>query len=173
MKKISLLLALIMLLSSLVSCGKSSDIPEGMQLASGDDVAYILYVPSTWNLNSSDGSNGAYYSQNDKSNVSVTSYYPDMDTLSVPEYFAKSEASYKNVYESYTLISGEKEIVFGNKKGLKYEFKGDIDGVSYQFMQIISIHDNRFYILTYTSTADNYELHLDDVDRITENFVFR
>ncbi len=74
MKKIfSLILAILTLSTVLASCGNETVIaPDGMKLVSGDDCAYNLFVPESWEIINGYGTYGAYTS--DASNVSVSTF---------------------------------------------------------------------------------------------------
>ena len=59
MKRISvvaLILAAALSLFAFVSCGEKEEVkaPDGMKLASGEDVDYYMYVPETWRVDRSD-----------------------------------------------------------------------------------------------------------------------
>lgn len=173
MKRIIAFIIMAVMCFFVISCGKKSDIPDGMQLASGEDVAYRLFVPGGWNLTLDDNVNGAYYSQSDKSSITMTSYYPETNIASVDDYWKACSASYKNVYDNFEAQEEASPLVFGGKNAFKYVFTATIDGTDCKFMQIITVHKNLFYILTYTSTAEKYDLHIEDVNSVISNFIFR
>ena len=54
----------------------------------------------------------------------------------------------------------------------KYEYTATVTGNSFRFMQTVCIKDNTVYVITYTSTEENYESNLDDVYKILDNFSF-
>ena len=67
MKKISvisLMLVLCMCVLSFAGCAKKeeSDAPDGMKLASGEQVDYYMYVPETWKVDNSQLYTAAYFS---------------------------------------------------------------------------------------------------------------
>ena len=174
MKKIIAILILTTLAISLLACSNSGvEIPDGMQLASGSDVAYNLFIPGGWILTKENGIFGAYYSSSDKSNITMSSFYPEADMASIDDYWKKCKASYAETYKNFAAIEEEAQIILGEKAAFKYVFTADIDGVSYKFMQIIAVHNNMFYTLTYTSTAENYDLHLADVEKTISEFEFK
>ena len=65
-------------LAGLCSCvklgGDDPDTPEGMQIASAAGADYLLYVPTTWVLNTAYGISGAYRDLSRQSTVSVMKY---------------------------------------------------------------------------------------------------
>lgn len=171
MKKIISTILLLMLTLALFSCGNDSGVPDGMQKASEDDVAYSLFIPGGWVLlDGENGLNGAYYSASDKSSITVSSYYGDV--YSIDEYWQKSKASYEETYKNFTVETEEEQVVFGGKNAFKYVFSAEIDSTEYKFMQIVAIHQNNVYVLTYTSSAENYESHMTDVEKTVTEFLF-
>ena len=178
MKKISVILLLLAILASLFACsGKEIDVPDGMQLASGDEVAYRLFVPGGWIITESNGICGAYYSTNDKSSITMSSFYPEGDMLSINDYWQSCENSYSETYKNFVLeekpIDNASNAMLGEKPAFKYVFTADIDGSSYKFMQLVTVHDNMFYTLTYTSSADNYSSHLEDIEKTASEIIFK
>jgi hypothetical protein len=73
---ISVLLLSVMLCGILASCGGTGGtaVPMGMKLISGENDAYNLFVPERWIVNNSKGINGAYHTEADMSNISVTTF---------------------------------------------------------------------------------------------------
>lgn len=178
MKKTVSVFFVLALVIALGACSGSGVVaPKGMQVASNDDVAYNLFVPGGWILTEENGICGAYYSTSDKSSITVSSLYPEGDMLSINDYWSTLEASYKETFKNFLLLdspeNNESNIILGEKSAFKYVFSADIDGISYKFMQVITVHGNMFYTLTYTSSADNYENHLEDVVKTISEFRFK
>ena len=65
----------------------NAEAPEGMKLASNNDVAYRFYVPTEWSVNREETIFAAKASDN--SSVSVVPYMPDEESLSVGDFFKK------------------------------------------------------------------------------------
>lgn len=173
MKKITVLFIILTLALVFTACGKDASVPEGMQIASDEGVAYTLFVPSSWILTESSGIYGAYYSSSDRSSVTVSSFYPESDMASIDDYWSTCKASYEETYKDFNALTEAEQTIWGDKAALKYVFTADIDTVSYKFMQMIAVHNNMFYTLTYTSTPENYDSHFEDVDKMITEFVFK
>ena len=45
--------------------------------------------------------------------------------------------------------------------------------VNYKYRQIVVIYKNMFYIFTYTSTPEGYDLHADEVEQIIAKVKFK
>ena len=73
MKKITALILSLIAVFALASCS-GSDAPSGMKLASNEVCDYYFYVPTNWTVDMSTGVTSAYYSEKDRSNISMTSY---------------------------------------------------------------------------------------------------
>lgn len=173
MKKFVSAILLFSLCTCLFACGSDKDVPSGMQKVSGDDVPYNLYVPGGWIASNGDGIYGAYYSQSDKSSITVSSYSPTGTMASINDYWQYARENYENTYKDFAVESSGDAVVFGGKSAFKYTFTASIGGAEYHFMQVIAVHSNRFFILTYTSDAEHYDAHLEDVEQTISEFVFK
>ena len=174
-------LMLVVMLAS-VSCGKDLEAPEGMKLASDDNVPYCLYVPQAWVTDDKDNTSSAYYSAVDPSNVTVTSY---ADSMSVESYwelcladYAASLADFK-VDESKT---GTRSM--GGKEAKQYVYTFTFNGVKYKVAQTITTRDGIVYNFTYTSTDSytdaegknvegKFDSHYAEAEKILSAFKFR
>ena len=146
--------------------------PEGMKLVSTDERAYRLFVPDNWTVNNRTEASAAYFSDEDKSNVSLQMYMTNEDSQTVQEYFEVCEESYKNLFASYSLYLTE-DIKMDGIDAKKYVMTVTSGGVEYRMLQAIVKKGAVFYCFTYTATLDNYEKHLADVQKMIENFDIR
>ena len=145
--------------------------PTGMKIASGNEVQYFFYVPSSWDINVTDTVYAA--TAPDGSFVSVIPYLPSADGISVREYFEKSEEMMRSTSGNrYTRIE-EKEIPFSGSKALQYEYEYTVGGVTYRYLQVIAGYQGMIYNLTYTSLPQNFEANRADVEAIIAAFSFR
>jgi hypothetical protein len=168
----ALIAALILTIGALTSCSAPDvNIPEGMQLASLDGVEYALFVPEAWTVNKNSGVSGAYVSAYDKSNVSLISYLPT-EVLTTEQYWEKCAQSYAAEFDDYALVESG-SATMGGMAVPYYVYTATIGGESYKFLQAIAGNGGMFYNLTYTALADNYDLHIEGVMKIIEEFTFR
>ncbi len=145
--------------------------PDGMQIASSDEVEYFLYVPTSWSINQTSSANAA--TAPDGSHFSVVPYLPSSEGISVREYFEKSEEMMMITSGGqYTRIS-EKEISLAGGKALQYEYEYTVGGVTYRYLQVIVGYKSMIYNLTYTSLPQNFEANRADVEAIIAAFTFR
>lgn len=151
---------------------KDKKTPEGMKIASGDNVEYRLYVPEKWTANSKNAIAGAYYSEDDRSNVSLTSYSPTQST-SLDDYVKNCEEANEKIYDDYTLISSETDKKLGGKTARDNTYSFELDGKRYMQRQVICIYNDNIYSLVYTSSPEKFDLHREDVEKIIKEFSFR
>lgn len=166
---------LIVLLALLMLVGCAQDeagVPANMQLASREDVTYRLYVPKTWNVNTDSGVSSAFYSSTDSSNVSVMTYYPEVTSMSIDDYWKLTELYYQDNFEAYSLVSSDTTLLGGRKAG-KYTFDITVSGEPLRMMQIVAAYDSMFYIFTYTAAPGTFDAHLAEVQTIVDSFTFR
>ena len=160
------LLALIICLS-FISCKDEPEAPEGYMLVSGDRASYKFYAPVSWQINTGTSQNSVYYSTTDDSKVMITLYensglskFPDIDSFW--DYTADGENGLKMVFDDYTFISSEATTLAG-KNAKSYTFTVKVGELTYKIMMVIAHHGDFFYNLTYSSTPENFDKHLDDV----------
>ncbi len=178
MKKIICAFILITVVLCASSCSANNvEIPDGMQIVSTGDVAYNFFVPGGWIPTKNNGIFGAYYSNTDRSNMTVSSLYPSGSIMSISDYWTTLEESYKDTFKNFNLIeapeNNKSNIIFGERASFKYAFSADIDGESYKIMQILTVDGSLFYTFTYTAKAELYESHLADVEKTITEFKFK
>ena len=181
----------------LASCsGKGdSDLPDGMMIASYAGADYKLYVPTTWNLNTSFGVSGAFRNLSKQSTVSVNRY-PISEGLLAEMSGALTEAGKDPAatadriawyFESYcakavsdraldgklTLVEGEcLASTLGGINGYRYRYRAIVNGVQLDILQVICEYRDAFYVFSFVATDEMYELHSADVEKMLEYFEF-
>ncbi len=174
MKKITAaVLAIITLMTVVLLAGcktSATEVPSGMKIVSSDAEAFYLFVPMTWVTNTSSGAASAYYSDKDRSNVSMTCMVSeDVTTVDVK----KCQAELAALFDSYTPVGEVTDAVIGERNGKCFEYTAKIGETEYKYRQIVVIYKNLFYVFTYTSTPDGFDLHTADVDNIVSKIRFK
>lgn len=145
--------------------------PDGMKIASADQIEYRLYVPKNWICNAESGASEAYYPESEKSNITVTSYTPDQ-SISVQSYFAQCETEYRAVLPEYERLS-EVERTVAERTAYSYTYRTVVDGVEFRIMQTLFAYNDMIYSITYTAREAVFESHMTDVEAILQAFRFR
>ncbi len=145
--------------------------PDGMKIASSDEVEYFFYVPVSWAINETTAANAA--TAPDGSFVSVVPYRPSGEGISVREYFEKSEEMMMTTSGNRYTRLDEKEITISGGKALQYEYEYTVGGVTYRYLQVIVGYKTMIYNLTYTALPQNFEANRADVEAIISAFTFR
>lgn len=145
--------------------------PDGMKIASADQIEYRLYVPKTWICDAASGRSEAYYPESQKSNISVSSYSPEV-SISVQDYFAECEQKYKTTLPQYERISVQERTV-AERKAYAYTYRCVVEGLEFRMMQTVFTYNGILYSITYTALADTFDLHLSDVEAMLSAFRFR
>ncbi len=149
---------------------EDAEAPEGMQLASNKDVAYLFYAPAGWKIDQMQGIFTAVAP--DRSSVSVTPYMPDT-AISVKEYAEKIGRDFSAIGGvTYTKIA-ESEGTLGEKPAIILEYTLQMEGKTYRYKQIMAAYRGMIYSLTYTAYEENYQAHLEEVDAVLAAFFFR
>lgn len=152
--------------------------PAGMKTASTDQVPYRFFVPESWTIDMTCANAAAYYSDSDRSNVSVTVYVPDTDVVKLDTYYTYCMEEYRKNLGDLTLISCTKEdVTMGGRVAQIWEFTATVGGETYHYLQAVttynSLFHSAFYTVTYTATEENYAAHLSDVQAMIAAFTFR
>jgi hypothetical protein len=146
--------------------------PDGMELISADERAYRFFVPNSWVVNERAEISAAYASETDSSNVSLQMYMTENEAQKIDEYFADCEKKYAELFTSYTVVSAQ-DIKMSGLNAKKYTLEISSGGIEYKMIQAIVKKGAMFYCFTYTATADNFEKHLGDVDKMINSFEIR
>ena len=170
MKKLILIVLALVMTLSLFACGKEEEAPEGMRDVAPDSEKYNFYVPKDWRTNPGDIV-GAYYSMTDRSNISVMAYGGEFE--SSEEYWNDFKLSAENTFEKFEVITENEAKVLDERNAVRYVYKMKLNGKEYQCMQTVAAFSNIFYVITYTSTPEYYESHLEDIENILTCFDFK
>ncbi len=174
MKK-SIIVAIFLILAiMLCSCGDES-VPAGMKaLESSDKLNYNFYIPKAWTQDLSTGVVCAYYSTGDTSNVSITTYNIDDYAKTLGEYVEEYKTGLSDNLKELTVSEGyPANTTLGGVAASKLEYTASFSGTQYKYMQILCINKGSMYVFTYTSNAEKYDSHLEEVDLMLDNFSFR
>ena len=147
--------------------------PEGMKLASNDEVAYVLYVPNDWVINRDERIFSAY-AESDRSSVSVIPYMPDT-TMSIDDLWEINKQAMIDTAgaDGFGEIEVDNACVVSGKLCHAYRYFYTVNGQRYDYLQVILVHGDRFYCITYTALPEYYYEHTDEFAQILANIVFR
>lgn len=175
MKKIiALCLCLLTVCFSFAACNGSGNIsvPMGFQLASDPEIVdYLLFVPEKWTVDMSTGTTYAYYSTYDPTSISAS-------LMPLESVEGGIDAYFESYTKQFTDVFGEPEnietanLLLDGKEAKQYVYSTTFGDVEYKFWQVVCIHQQRVYTITFSSTAENYESHVTDMEAALEHFAF-
>ena len=145
--------------------------PDGMKIASADQLEYRFYVPKSWLCDPASGRSEATYPESQRSNVSVSSYSPG-ESMSVQEYFENAEKDYKISLPEYERLS-EEECTVADRKAYSYTYRCVVESVEFRIMQTVFTYNEFIYSITYTALDDTFDTHMEDVEAMLSAFRFR
>ena len=153
---------------------KDTSAPEGMKLVSNDDVAYRFYAPLDWTINRDEAIFAAYM-ESDRSSVSVIPYSPDVESMSVAEFFTACESMMIATAGEggYEAIGEPQKTELGGRQATVYVYTYTVGGTVYKYMQVIAAYRSMIYSLTYTALPEHFDAHLSDVWAMIDAFEFR
>ncbi len=144
--------------------------PDGFYLASRNNYEFRFYVPDTWTVNINDLVPSAYYSKKDVSNVRLNSFTVKPDIMDGKSYWENFKKYYG--YELTDVVINE-NAKLGQYDALEIDYATEISGIKYRLKQVFLTTPSMIYIFTYTSNADHYAEHLDDVNKMISMFEFK
>ena len=183
-RSLCLFISLLTVITLVLSGCSDNTAPDGYQNAAGESEAFYLYVPTTWALNNSGGTASAYYSSDDFSNVSMTCMVIDPDEMDeLEEYKTITLAELEAVLPEFKVFETPVDsdipeedrapLTLGGRDAISFEYECTLSGQTYRYMQVVTLKDDFFYLLTYTALAENYDAHLEEVNGIIENVTFK
>jgi len=170
-KRILALICACLTVLSLVSCNKTEEVPEGMKKISDDSVAYDFFVYTHWLVD--DGvTDCAYFSESDRSNVSMSSYFPDASHETVQDFYNATIATYKRDFNNFTIIEeGTTDMHVFDAYQIVYTFT--FGETTYKVYQSMTLRDTVMYMFTYTSSPELYDVHIEEVLKMLAELKFR
>lgn len=149
------------------------ELPDGMKLVSDDTVAFRFFAPDNWLVDQKSESCLVYFSQTDRSNVSLLPYMPADDQTTIEEYWKNTQLYYQNNLKDFAIVSVNTEVKLGGLDAVEYVYTYSIGGVEYKTMQTVTVYSTMIYSMTYTALVENYDTHLSDVARMVSELTFR
>ena len=149
---------------------KDEHTPDGFKMASGSKYEFRFFVPESWDVDVRAAIPSACYSATELSNVSLNSFLVMENIKNGKQYWEAFKESYD--YE-LTEISRNENAKMGGFDAFEVEYVSKIADFEYHIKQVFITTSNMIYIFTYTSDAENYALHMDDVNSMIEVFEFK
>lgn len=173
MKKYTYIIALLLALTTLVSCSRgTTDTPPGMQEASTDVVNYDFFVPDDWTVETSTGVITAKYSDSITVNVSMMAATAPDGIEDAAAYWDYYRDTFAATFTEWELISDEASLL-DEHAAHRYVYTGAVGGSQvHKFMQTVCVKDGVVYLFTYTASPDRYDEYLQDAESMLEYFKF-
>ncbi len=172
MKKIiSLLLCAVMLTSLLASCSGSTETeaPAGMKKASNDAAGYTLFIPTAWEANETTAITTVSPGVDTKTNVTVARISKSTDMTDAQTYFNSYTAELKEHMPDYENVGEPTDVMLDSTPATRFTYKGTLSGVSRKYAMVVCIKGNYAYLMTFTSTNEEYDTYFDDFKSMYEN----
>ena len=144
--------------------------PDGYTIASASQYEFRFFVPDSWTVDTGATIPSAYYSETELSNVSLNSFMVREDIKSGKQYWENFKENYDY---GLTEISVDEDFKMGGFNALAVEYTTEIADGDYHIKQVFITTSTMIYIFTYTSDAESYALHLDEVNAMIEVFEFK
>ncbi len=169
MMKKSIALCLVAAALMLTGCSGDTEAPTGYKTASGEAADYTFFVPEEWTVDLSTGATSAYCSTEDPSSVSVMAWeLPHTDTT-LDEWWEMNLEDISLVFQN-VVVEEPENVTMDGVYGKKYTYTADLGEFSYKIQQTAAIRSGSVYLVTYTSLADTFDTHLEEVGNMLSFF---
>ena len=170
MKKIiSLVLALLMVLATLVSCG--SDVPNGLKSVTVAGEPFILYVPESFSDNTASGVSSAYYKSVENDLIVTARHFTPADSeMTLDAYMSFCADSYAESLEGFEKTSEIAGDVLYGVDARRLEYKMTEGDKTYTVVQRTVKHGGDFVSLVMYAAGEGMSVYADFIDAIVENF---
>ncbi len=193
LRALAILLSLCTLAATLAGCAESTGAPDGYAYATCSGEYFRLFVPIGWQVNTESGVSSAYITKN--THVTMEEVYFDpasaqaesetaaesgtdsaADSMAaLPEHlraFANDHVASVSKLQNYT---AQKALLntMGKQPAWDITYEAKVGTVTYRFRQLLTMADGRYYVFTYSSTADQaFDIWLDRIDEVIDNVRF-
>ncbi|MBE6541094.1 MAG: hypothetical protein E7672_01460 [Ruminococcaceae bacterium] len=172
-RRIILLIVAALFAVSLASCKKDEyEAPAGWTTASDEKADFYFYVPDEWTVDYSTAAAGAYFSESDPSSVSVMAWGLEHTDTTVDEWWDLNKDEIELVFSDVAIVSEENATVNG-VFGKTYVYTANLGEFSYKFMQTAVIKNATVYLFTYSSTPENFDSHIEDVEGMLDFLILK
>ncbi|MBQ4606635.1 MAG: hypothetical protein IJB15_08005, partial [Clostridia bacterium] len=108
----------------------------------------------------------------DPSSISVMAWeLPNTDTT-LDEWWEMNLEDVTRVFRNVETAEPE-NVTMGGVHARKYVYTAELGEFSYKIMQTASVKNGSVYLITYTSLADTYDAHLEEVNNMISFFLYR
>ncbi len=146
--------------------------PDGMKLASNNDVAYCFYIPNEWKTDTNQTVVSAL-SADGLASVSVVPYLPNGEINTVVGYFEESEKMLNHASGGAYELIDSKQMTLGGGNAMCYEYTLTLGGTIYRYRQIVGNYKGMIYNLTYTAKNSDFDQHINEFDAIVNAFTYQ
>lgn len=85
--------------------------------------------------------------------------------LKVDEYLKLSLPNIEKEFKDFKLLENT-PLTMGNVKAQKIVYTANMEGMNLKFMQVLTVINQKAYVLTYTALADEYDKNLETANKI-------
>ena len=170
-KTLCIILVSVLAILSLSACNGDPTAPNGYVTASGKAAGYHFYVPKEWTVDLSTGATNAYYSAADPSSVSVMVWELPASDTTLEDWWTMNLEDIQMVFKDVEVIS-ETDTTLNGAYARTYVYNASLGEYQYTIQQTAAIHGYEIYLITYTSLADNFAAHEEEVAAMLSYFTF-
>ncbi len=154
-----------------VGCEDEMEAPVGMQKASNDAAGYTMYVSEDWIVNESSGVTSAVAGVGRNTTVTAAKVTNDTDATDPVKYFEQYKTRFTSVMSDFHEQDEPIDELLGGVGAKRFTYTGTVSDVLRKYSTVIAMSGDDVYILTFTSTKDEYDTYYVNFEEILQTFV--
>ncbi len=180
MKKILVLLLTVLCAMSLLTSCKQVEIstPTGMKEISNEAAGYDMFVPDAWIQTESTGVCTATAGQGTNTSVSAAKIQNTVDVKTAEEYFELYKKDFVAVMPDFMEQSEPVNDILRKASGdgtaeiaaKRFTYTGTLSDKLRKYSMVIAMDESDIYILTFTSTKEEYDTYYSEFQNMVLNF---
>ena len=174
MKKLLCLTLALLSVLCLVSCtSESLKKAENNEIYRENVVDFTLYVPESWVVDNTTFVISAHAAKDDDCRISMTQAALTSGLHEIPTIFENTKNELTALYRFKTLREATIRTVAKNEAAVYcYSLTDKQSEVTRNYLQCMFIKDGTLYTFTYCATANHFDTHMDDVNKMLDALTF-
>ncbi len=171
---------------SALTFDRKASAPDGMKAASAAEGRFVssedyrFFVPSDWETDTGTGVYTARFGGGLPTAFTVMTDPLEDANISMSDYFDSFKDEFNESFPGWKLDSGPTEATLPGSEGslipaLEYEYTVPLDEegevAAYRYCQVLCKREDRMILLTFSTTENYYDDHIEHFTKILDNFV--
>jgi hypothetical protein len=153
----------------LSGCAQNIQAQDGYKVVSSESCDFLFEVPEDWNINYTESMLSA---NNTIDNANVTAFaFDTKEEILADDYFEQYKIEFEKTFSTMN-IKEKLETKLSGVIARHVFYTVDMGLDSFNCQTVICAMNNRIYMVTFTASADTYENHTGEFEKILSSFRF-